>query len=209
MGTDKLGVVVDVGANAGDWSAALLDVRVPSKLLLVEPSSTNSERLRERFATASCPVSVAQVAISEEDGEATLYADAPDSKMASLVQRDLRHVGLTHPKSETVKTLSFQSLCAVEGIESISILKVDVEGLELAVLSGARYMLPKIRVIQFEFGGTAIDARTYFRDFWYLLTPTHRIYIMTPFGPQEIEEYGERHEVLSIYNFLCRVRDGS
>jgi FkbM family methyltransferase len=206
LGQAPLGVVVDVGANAGDWAAALLDLRQPARLLLVEPSSANASHLRKRFASTPGDVSIAEVAISSDDGEAMLYADAPDSKLASLVQRDLRHVGLSHPQSETVKTVAFQTLCSAHGIEEISILKVDVEGLELTVLTGARPMLPRIHVIQFEFGGTAIDARTYFRDFWYLLSPTHHIYIMTPHGPEEIKNYGERHEVPSISNFLCALR---
>jgi hypothetical protein len=47
------------------------------------------------------------------------------------------------------------------------ILKLDVEGHELSVLTGGKEMLKKIQLVQFEFGGSNIDARTYFQDFWY------------------------------------------
>ena len=46
----------------------------------------------------------------------------------------------------------------------IDLLKLDVEGHELYLLSAKKF-ISKISVIQFEFGGCNIDTRTYFRDF--------------------------------------------
>ena len=48
-----------------------------------------------------------------------------------------------------------------------SIIKIDVEGNELDVLKGASDFLKDVKVIQFEFGGSNIDSRTFFQDYWY------------------------------------------
>ena len=45
-------------------------------------------------------------------------------------------------------------------------MKIDVEGHELDVLKGFGELIKKVRLIQFEFGGTNIDSKTYLRDFW-------------------------------------------
>lgn len=84
-------------------------------------------------------------------------------------------------------------------------MKLDVEGHELAVLKGGKQMLDdgKIHVIQFEFGGCNIDSRTYFQDFFYLLSPGFRIYRIVKDGLFPIEEYSEDLEVFKTTNYLC------
>jgi hypothetical protein len=49
----------------------------------------------------------------------------------------------------------------------IDYVKIDVEGWELSVLQGFGDLVYNMRVIQFEFGGSNIDTRTFFQDFWY------------------------------------------
>ena len=50
----------------------------------------------------------------------------------------------------------------------IDLLKLDVEGNELLALKGLSDSIEYIKIIQFEFGGSNIDSRTYFQDFYYL-----------------------------------------
>lgn len=56
-------------------------------------------------------------------------------------------------------------------IENIDLLKLDVEGHELDVLQGSAevFRAQIIEALTFEFFGSNIDSRTYFRDIWYLL----------------------------------------
>ena len=67
------------------------------------------------------------------------------------------------------------TFCATEGIEHIHFLKLDVEGHEVAVLRGAQGMLNRgaISMIQFEFGPANIYSRSYFYDFWSLLSDSY------------------------------------
>jgi hypothetical protein len=58
--------------------------------------------------------------------------------------------------------------CTENEVAGIDLLKLDVEGHELDVLDGAAGMLSerRIRLIAFEFGGTNIDSRIFFREIY-------------------------------------------
>jgi hypothetical protein len=51
-------------------------------------------------------------------------------------------------------------------------MKMDIEGHELFALRGAKRALARgvIRPLSFEFGTGNINSRTFFRDYWDLLT---------------------------------------
>ena len=57
------------------------------------------------------------------------------------------------------------------GIERVDLMKVDVEGLELSVLKGAKdaFAADRIQMVQFEFSELDVYARTFFHDFKELL----------------------------------------
>jgi hypothetical protein len=61
--------------------------------------------------------------------------------------------------------------CKENGIESIDLLKIDVEGAEFMVLEGFANMLKNnaIRIIQFEYGYANGDTHTLMKDFFRLL----------------------------------------
>jgi hypothetical protein len=64
----------------------------------------------------------------------------------------------------------------------------------------------KIDFIQFEFGGTDIDSRTFFRDFYFLLNDKYRIYRIVKDGVYPIRDYGESYESFLPTNFLAERR---
>jgi hypothetical protein len=94
-------------------------------------------------------------------------------------------------------------VCADEGIDHVDLLKIDTEGNELAVLAGASRMLSGRRVdrVQFEFGGTNIDARTYLRDFVDVLQ-AFDLYRVVRDGVVPVR-YDERWELFTTTNFLA------
>ena len=83
-------------------------------------------------------------------------------------------------------------------------MKLDVEGHELDVLMGSLNVLEKIKIVQFEFGGTNIDTRTFFQDFWYLFRQHNfRIYRVTHNKPLLISKYSESDEYFSTTNYIA------
>jgi hypothetical protein len=92
----------------------------------------------------------------------------------------------------------------------IDFLKLDVEGHELSILRGASRLLAEGRVsmLQFEFGPANIYSRTYFYDFWSLLSGSFDLYRIIPRGIVPVRFYGEHHEVFLTTNYLAVRRAG-
>lgn len=196
---DRPDIVVDCGANVGDWSAEILKHHRPSHLILIEPDPGNAAKLKHRFPD----LPLVEAALSTSEGKATLFADKPGSGLASLHNRDLSHVGLSMVAGSTVATTTLAKVMADNKLLSIDLLKIDVEGHELAVLRGAAPVLDSIRAIQFEFGGTDIDSRCFFRDFWNLLAVDFEFFRLSPRGLLAIRSYREEDESFCFTNYLC------
>lgn len=81
-----------------------------------------------------------------------------------------------------------------------------MEGSELDVLRGAAGMLggDRIQRIQFEYGGTYIDARILLKDIFDLLVPLgfkiHKIY---PKALRPVERYDQRLETFQYQNLVA------
>ena len=60
----------------------------------------------------------------------------------------------------------------------------------------------RIDYIQFEFGGCNIDSRTFFIDFWNLLSQTYVFYKIMPTKLIPVKTYDETREIFVCSNFL-------
>ena len=196
----------DVGANVGEFTLEILEAFGKQKfdLYAFEPSGRASDQLRSRVPKLP-NVHIVQKALSGENGSADLFFPSEGSALASLHQRDLRHINQDFGKRETVALVTLDTFCKENNISRVHLLKIDVEGHELAVLQGARGLMARnaIEVIQFEFGGTSIDSRSYFKDFFQLLSPNYRIYRIMPRGLRELQRYSEKLEIFQSANYLA------
>lgn len=197
-------LAVDIGGNIGDYSAELLRRFPGLELHVFEPATSNVNRLRSRFAAYE-QVSLQQAALSDVSGQMTLFADRDGSGMASLAQRQLGHLDIRFDPMEEVEVRRFDTYWnqALSG-RVIDIVKIDVEGYELMVLRGFGEAIRNVRVIQFEFGGTNIDTKVFFRDLWHFFEESgFDLYRITPLGVMRIERYHEREELFIIANFIA------
>ncbi|MCC7361495.1 MAG: FkbM family methyltransferase [Anaerolineales bacterium] len=198
-------VVFGVGANQGDFMRAALAALGPStRVLAFEPAPQTFSRLARVFH-ASPQVELHQLGLSDASGSRPLYSDGQDSGLASLYQRDLTAHGRALNQVETVPITTLDAFCAERQISRIDYLKLDVEGHELSALRGARRLLEQdaVQLIQFEFGGCAIDARVYFRDLYSLLNERFRLYRILQDGLAYLPHYSEHQEVYATANFLA------
>lgn len=62
-----------------------------------------------------------------------------------------------------------------------------------------------MRYIQFEFGGTNIDSRTFLCDFVRLIGPRYEIFLMLADGLEPVR-YTDRDEVFITSNFVSERR---
>jgi FkbM family methyltransferase len=174
---------------------------------LFEPQASLHQQLEQVCASLGS-ARLNRTAVSDSEGEMQLYSDDEGSGMASLAHRNLSHVGLTMRPLQKVQTITLDSYCEQQNIGTVDFLKLDVEGYELAVLRGATGLLHSRRVaaLQFEFGGCNVDTRTFFRDFWELLTSRgYQLHRVTPFGLRRISKYREADEYFLTTNYFARL----
>jgi FkbM family methyltransferase len=200
----KPNLAIDIGGNVGDYTAELLQRTPDVEVHIFEPSPLNIDKLAERFSAAD-NIKVVPYGVSNSTGTATLYSNKPGSGLSSLTKRKLTHFNITFDHSDTVKILRFEDYWTEQlKCRPVDIVKIDIEGHELAALEGFGEAIRAVGVLQFEFGGCNIDTRTYFRDFWYFFRNIDfDIYRITPLGLESIDRYRESDEMFSVTNFIA------
>lgn len=161
-------VIFDVGANVGDWSAALLNrladsnVDESADLYVFEPVPSTFESLKSRLGYRHSCLHYEQVALSSEDGEGAIHVRGQNAGTNSLY---------SEPRGDDEKLVSISkvtatSFCQAEQIQQVHLLKCDTEGHDMEVIRGALPLLAdgKIAVLQFEYNHRWVYARTFLRD---------------------------------------------
>jgi FkbM family methyltransferase len=178
--------VLDVGANVGEWSAAMLAAAREAgrlddlELHAFEPSSDTFARLTNLLDGQ--PVKLCHCALSDQSGRSVLHIVLPGAGVNSLHEP----VGLGgHGDTEEVSTTTLAQYAERAGLADIALVKVDTEGHDMAVLRGARplFAQQRIAVAQFEYNYRWVFARAFLLDAFELLGPLgYRIGKLTPGG---------------------------
>jgi FkbM family methyltransferase len=205
--------VFDVGANQGQFLQMLQQAMKGSAfhVHVFEPGREAYRALGEVCCKYE-NVTVNNLALGKTAGVADLHYDRPGSGMASMSKRNVEHLGIRFAATEKVNVETLDSYCIRHRIESIDLLKMDVEGHELDVLAGGIAMLQRsrIRMVMFEFGGCNVDSRTYFRDFYYFFRE-HGFKALFRIAPSgylaPIRRYDEALEQFGTTNYVALAED--
>lgn len=204
-------VVFDIGANVGDWTALALRVNPNLHIQCFEPCDATFRILSARHFGNH--VVLNNFGLGDEPGTAVLHVtgEGKSSGGNSLYRRTsvARYEVL---REETIHIETFDHYCIDAGIPEVDFVKIDTEGHELQVLKGMREYIKAslVRIIQFEYGGTYIDARILLRDVWgYIenLNPRYRFYKLFPYGPKRIPSYTPTLENFQYANYAI-IREG-
>jgi len=105
----------------------------------------------------------------------------------------------------TATLTTLDRLADENGIDHLHLLKLDIEGYEVAALRGAQHLLTRTDAVQFEFGGTNIDSHTFLRDIASAL-PGFVVHRLLPDGlwPQGLLETSE----IFVYANYVALREG-
>lgn len=146
------GVVVDIGANEGSFTNAVVTLAPQARVVAVEPAPEPLARLRERFA-ALPNVTIVGKAMASEVGTAALHITAHDHNSSLHRPREEMQTLYEDPgwgvvRDIAVETTSLDALVAAE--ERISVIKLDVQGGELDVLHGADATLERTQAVLME-----------------------------------------------------------
>lgn len=144
-------VIVDCGANLGDWTAmakrAVKEAGSTARFHLMEPAPATFQSISRRFAGQTDTI-LHPVALSDHDGQAEFFMVSPTGGRNSLVDSE-------HKDAERIMvpvargTRYFEA----QGVDRITLLKIDTEGNDFAVLEGFGELLAnrRIDVVQFEY----------------------------------------------------------
>ena len=182
--------VVDVGANIGRWSLAMITAVQRSgrssdlDLHAFEPSSYTFRLLSETLSDRQ--VTLNQAALCERKGVSVLHLIAPGAGRNSLHRPDGADFGVT---SEAVPTVTLDEYASDYGLARLALVKIDTEGHDLAVLRGAGGLLAerRIGIVQFEYNHRWVYARSFLRDAFDLLEPLG--YLLGKLTPRGVEFY--------------------
>jgi FkbM family methyltransferase len=193
-------IVFDVGAQGGGYTKEILRVsRGKANVHSFEPAKKPYEELVTQFGQKA---TIVKFALGEQAGEAILFSPKNGDGLSSLYQHDDRFT-----LTEKVPVTTIDTYCSSNKISRITLLKLDVEGHELACLRGARLMLAHIDHIQFEMSIASRDARTYFKDMFEFLSD-YTIYRILKDGLVEIKKPDKIAELLFTTNYLAVRKDG-
>lgn len=145
--------VIDGGANRGSFTDAFLQLHRPERLVLVEAIPDLAEKLRARYA-GKPGMSVVSAALSDKNGEAQFEINRSEAS-SSLLPIDPRNTAwfsrdLRVARSVQVPTMTLPALMEEQGLQTVDLLKLDLQGAERFVLTGGETVLDRVRVIYTE-----------------------------------------------------------
>ena len=200
--------IFDVGANRGEFSLACCPfLPESSRIFAFEPSPTIYLTLIDNLARAGLTdrVTAVQLGLSDHSGSASIFVNSGFEGCSSLHVRHLTEC----VEAEPIKLTTLDEFCHNNAVTKLFLVKIDIEGEELACLRGACVFLSlqQVDYITFEFGGCDIQSRVFLKDFWDLLSPHYELFRILQNSVWPWQRYSELDEIFTTTNFLA-VRRG-
>ncbi len=125
--------VIDVGANVGVTALHLAAKASPGHVLSLEPDQLNFERARRNFQlNQSKNITLLKTAAGSDDLVATMEVRTADNRGGNRISPH------TERRDNVVQVSPLDKLLKTVPLGRIGLIKIDVEGYELHVLTGAR-----------------------------------------------------------------------
>jgi FkbM family methyltransferase len=133
---------IDIGSNTGYVALVMAELAPQGRVIGFEPDATNYRRLQENLALNSFPhLEVQNVGLGEMASE--------ESMEVNVENRGRNKVALEYVNANKVKIVKLDDYLGGATVNTIDLIKIDVEGYELKVLKGARATLVKYLPILF------------------------------------------------------------
>lgn len=190
--------VFDVGANVGDWSRLLEKEIEANKGFL-------TLHVFEPVADYQGPGVFNKAVVSDVAGIVSMHVWGGIGDNNSLYERRLFQRKSGKPQVVEVPAVRLDEYITKNNIGHIDLLKVDVEGHDLAVLrSAGKYLDPSyISYIQFEYGNAYVESKSYLLDAYQLLEG--RGYRICKILPKHLEltPYDGMLEDFNVANYVA------
>ena len=151
----KVDLVLDVGANTGQYASMLRGLGYKNKIISFEPQKEAYLSLSENSTKDKLWDIAPRGAIGAEDGEITinLSKNSVSSSVLPILDSLIEYAPETeYFGKETVPLFKLDTITKPYSIESFSsiLLKIDVQGFEKSVIQGSLEILPIVNALQLE-----------------------------------------------------------
>lgn len=196
-------VIFDGGANVGDYTQLINETCRDTKIYAFEPVASTYQELKRHIDKNRIDKATAvQKGLYKEDTQVTINIYS-GNEHASLHQ--IKGVGYQPIRQEVLDVAKGDSVMKEYGIDTIDLLKLDIEGAEMDALVGFEKALnaKKIRIIQFEYGYINITSKVLLADYYDFFSA--RGYLVGKLYPRSVEfrDYSFKHEDFIGPNFIA------
>lgn len=205
-------ILLDVGANKGDYTAWLVAAFPHARVHGFEPNPETFQLYSSRFKENN-QVIAHQLGLSNTIGISTIYAYSNDHTTghASLER------GVLSESNNSIESIS----CRIETLDHLAeteneltkplFIKLDIEGFERHALEGAKRILTKgmLRAVQFEFNSMNIQTRAFLRDFYEILGSDYQFFRLNSRGMEALGNYSTKNEIFIYQNIVAVKREWS
>jgi len=202
------GVVIDAGANVGNYSMKVRKANSRVRVYAFEPHPVTYQKLKKNIV--GLHIEAINAGVGSSPGTLNLYdyAEGDGSSHASLYQEVIEKIHKSKATVHEVSIVTLDDFAEEHAIERTHLLKIDTEGNELEVLKGFKKYLEadKVDLIHFEFNEMNVVSRVFFKDFMELL-PNYDFFRMLPDGLVPIEKYHPLYcEIFAYQNIVAKLK---
>ncbi|ASZ14204.1 FkbM family methyltransferase [Chitinophaga sp. MD30] len=199
------GVVLDIGANHGNYAAMLRKLKVKLPIFAFEPHPAAFAKLEQ--TAAEYDFTAIQQGASNETTTALIYdyAGGEGSEHASMYKEVIAGFRNSAVDEVHISLTTIDEFVETNHISRIALLKIDTEGNELNVLKGARQTIAAglIDAVQVEFNEMNVIARTFLKDIITAL-PGYDFYRLLPNGLLPLGKYVAANlEIFAFQNIVA------
>jgi FkbM family methyltransferase len=191
---------IDIGANVGAYSI-LLAQNLTCPIYAIEPSASSFKELEQVSKGHAGHIIPINIAVSNQDGVATLFSRNEKSEKASLLLSPGEIVSV----KEEVRVTTLDSLIREHKILNADFIKIDTEGHEKEVLSGMKETLSILqpKYIQFEFNRTHLYRNITLFALSELLRG-YEFYRLLPHGWIKIDPLKQADNIFMFSNIIAK-----
>ncbi len=158
--------VVDIGANRGQFALAARHALPLARIVSFEPLPGPAALFRRVF-DGDAGVKLVEAAIGPELGEAVIHLSARDDSSSLLPITDRQNAlfpGTAEAGAATIRVARLADHVSAATIEAPALLKLDVQGFELAALAGCEDLLKRFAWVYVECSFMELYAGQAFAD---------------------------------------------
>lgn len=202
------GVILDVGANIGNYSKRLKLLNPELQLYCFEPHPRTFQKLMANVDPLA--IKTFNLGVGSANGVLKLYdyESGDGSEHASLYKDVIEQLHKGKAVEHAVEIITLDEFALEYEFDRVLLLKIDTEGHELEVLKGFEDFIRqnKVDIIHFEFNEMNVVSKVFFKDFWDFL-PHYDFYRLVRDGLVPINNYNPSVcEIFAYQNIVAKLK---